>query len=157
MNPYNRPVARLFCGGGLNRSNLGTFYDYAWIILRSRWIWPFWGGGQMTPLTPPWLRACINPYFEVINVEPWWWNANPKVLDLYLYHDLAMLPPLSWFFFVHLLFWEYPDHHQNVISSSLYYPGPLHKISSQSVHNFLSNVVHNQTNRQTDKPMLPKT
>ena len=31
------------------------------------------------------------------------------------------------------------------------YSGPLHKISSQSVHNFLSNVVHRQTNRQTDK------
>ena len=28
--------------------------------------------------------------------------------------------------------------------------GPVHKISSQSVHNFLSNVVHRQTNRQTN-------
>ena len=56
-------------------------------------------------------------------------------------------------------FWlilEYPDHHQNVISSSLYYPRPFHKISSKLVHNFLSNVVHRQTNRQTDKPTLPK-
>ena len=35
-------------------------------------------------------------------------------------------------------------------SSSLYDPGPLHKISSQSVHNFLSNV-NKQTNKQTDK------
>ena len=34
---------------------------------------------------------------------------------------------------------------RNVISSSLYYSGPRHKISSQSVHNFLSNVVHRQT------------
>ena len=40
----SRPVAKLFCGGGSNRSNFGTFYDYAWIILRSRWTWPFWGG-----------------------------------------------------------------------------------------------------------------
>ena len=56
-------------------------------------------------------------------------------------------------FFAHLLILEYPDHHQNLISSSLYYPGPLHKISSQSVYDFLSNVVH----RQTDKPTLPKT
>ena len=39
---------------------------------------------------------------------------------------------------------------QNLISSSLYYPGPLHKISSQSVCNVLSNVVHKQTNKQTD-------
>ena len=54
------------------------------------------------------------------------------------------------FVFAHLLIIEYADHHQNLISSSLYYPGPLHKISSQSVHNFLSNVVHKQTNRQTN-------
>ena len=53
-------------------------------------------------------------------------------------------------FFAHLLILEYPDHHQNFISSSLYYPGPLHKISSQSVQNFLSNVVHRQTNKQTN-------
>ena len=53
-------------------------------------------------------------------------------------------------FFAHLLILEYPDHHQNLISSSLYYPGPHYKISSQSVHNFLSNVVHKQTNRQTN-------
>ena len=54
-------------------------------------------------------------------------------------------------FFAHLLILQYPDHHQNLISSYLYYSGPVHKISSQSVHNFLSNVVHRQTNRQTDK------
>ena len=51
------------------------------------------------------------------------------------------------FRFAHLLILEYPDYHQNLISSLLYYPGPLHKISSQSVHNVLSNVVHRQTNR----------
>ena len=54
-------------------------------------------------------------------------------------------------FFAHLLILQYPDHHQNLISSSLYYSGPAHKISSQSVHNFLSNVVHRQTNKQTDR------
>ena len=54
-------------------------------------------------------------------------------------------------FFAHLLILQYPDHHQNLISSSLYYSGPAHKISSQSVHNFLSNVVHRQTDRQTDR------
>ena len=54
------------------------------------------------------------------------------------------------FFFAHLLILQYPDHHQNLISSSLYYSGPVHKISSQSVHNFLSIVVHRQTNKQTD-------
>ena len=59
--------------------------------------------------------------------------------------------PLLWCFFAHLLILQYPDHHQNLISSSLYYSGPVHKISSQSIHNFLSNVVHRQTNKQTDK------
>ena len=54
-------------------------------------------------------------------------------------------------FFAHLLILQYKDHHQNLISSSLYYSGPVHKISSQSVHNFLSNLVHRQTNRQTDR------
>ena len=54
-------------------------------------------------------------------------------------------------FFAHLLILEYPNHHQNLISSSLYYPGPRPKISSQSVHNFLSNVVHKQTNKQTNQ------
>ena len=59
--------------------------------------------------------------------------------------------PLLRCFFAHLLILQYPDHHQNLISSSLYYSGPVHKISSQSVHNFLSNVVHRQTNKQTDR------
>ena len=53
-------------------------------------------------------------------------------------------------FFAHLLILEYPDHHHNLISSSLYYPGLPHKISSQSVHKFLSNV-HKQTNKQTNQ------
>ena len=53
-------------------------------------------------------------------------------------------------FFAHLLILEYPYYHQNLINSSLYYPGPLHKISSQSVRNFLSNFVHRQTDRQTN-------
>ena len=59
--------------------------------------------------------------------------------------------PLLRCFFAHLLILQYPDHHQNLISSSLYYSGPVHKISSQSIHNFLSNVVHRQTNKQTDR------
>ena len=53
----------------------------------------------------------------------------------------------SFWSFVHL---KYPDHHQNLISFSLYYPGPLHKISFQSVHTFWSNV-HRQTNKQTNQ------
>ena len=77
-------------------------------------------------------------------------KKKKKVLDHYLYHDLGMLPLLRCFF-AHLLILQYPDHHQNLISSSLYYSGPVHKISSQSVHNFLSNVVHSQTNKQTNR------
>ena len=89
------------------------------------------------------------------NVEPWLWKTThppkkkKKVLDHYLHHDLGMLPLLRCFS-AHLLIRQYPDHHQNLISSSLYYSGPVHKISSQSVDNFLSNVVHRQTNRQTN-------
>ena len=91
------------------------------------------------------------------NVEPWLWKTThppkkffkKKVLDHYLHHDLGMLPLLRCFF-AHLLILQYPDHHQNLISSSLYYSGPVHKISSQSIHNFLSNVVHRQTDRQTN-------
>ena len=77
-------------------------------------------------------------------------KKKKKVLDHYLHHDLGVLPPLLCFF-AHLLILEYPDHHQNLISSSLYYPGPFHKISSQSVHKLLSNVVHRQTDRQTNQ------
>ena len=66
-----------------------------------------------------------------------------------MHHDLGVLPLLRCFF-AHLLILQYPDNHQNLISSSLCYSGPVHKISSQSVHNFLSNVVHRQTNKQTN-------
>ena len=55
--------------------------------------------------------------------------------------------------FAHLLILDDQDHHTNLISSSLYDLGPLHKVTSQSIYNFLSNVVH----KRTDKPMLPKT
>ena len=77
-------------------------------------------------------------------------KKKKKVLDHYLHHDLGMLSLLRCFF-AHLLILQYPDHHQNLISSYLYYSGPVHKISSQSVHNFLSNVVHRQTNKQTNR------
>ena len=104
---------------------------------------------------PPWQRQIITPIFpNVIMLSLGGERLNPKVLDHYLHHDLGMLP-LLWCFFAPLLILEYPDHHQNSISSSLCYSGPLHTISSQSIHNFLSNV-HRQTNRRTDKPTLPK-
>ena len=52
--------------------------------------------------------------------------------------------------FAHLVFLEHLNYHQNLISSSLYHPVAGAKISSQSVHKFLSNVVHKQTDRLTD-------
>ena len=55
-------------------------------------------------------------------------------------------------YFAYLIILEDTYHQQNVIISSLYHPRPLHKISSQSVHTCCP-----QTNRQTDKPILPKT
>ena len=110
---------------------------------------------------PLWPRQIITPILSTVkNVEPWLWKTThppkkkkkkkkKKVLDHYRQHDLGMLPLLRCFF-AHLLILQYPDHHQNLISSYLYYSGPVHKISSQSVHNFLSNVVHRQT-KQTDR------
>ena len=49
-------------------------------------------------------------------------RLTPKVLDHYLHRDLVMLP-LLWHSFAHfiLLILEYLDHHQNLISSLLYY------------------------------------
>ena len=73
-------------------------------------------------------------------------RLTPTLVYHYLNHDLILLQLL---FFVHLLILEDHDHHHNLISSPLYYPGPLHEISSQSIHNFLSNVVHKQTTNAT--------
>ena len=43
-----------------------------------------------------------------------------------------------------------PDHSQNLIISSFYLFSHILKISSQSVHKFLSYLVHKQTNGQTN-------
>ena len=111
---------------------------------------------------PPWPRQIITPILPTVKMLSLGCERLPtpikklkkkkkkKVLDHYLHHDLGMLPLLRCIF-AHLLILQYPDHHQNLISSSLYYSGPVHKISSQSVYNFLSNVVHRQTNRQTNQ------
>ena len=90
------------------------------------------------------------------NVEPWLWKtAHP--LKKKKKGSGSLPSPWSGYattimvFFAHLLILQYPDHHQNLISSYLYYSGPVHKISSQSVNNFLSNVVHRQTNKHTNR------
>ena len=112
----------------------------------------------------PWPRQIITSILSTVKMLSLAGERlTPKVLDHYLHHDLVMLL-LLWRFCAHLLILKYLDHHQNLISSSLYYPGRL-KISSLSINNFLSNVVHKQTdkqtdkqtNKQTDKPTLPKT
>ena len=110
---------------------------------------------------PPWPRQIITLILPTVKMLSLGCERLPtpvkkkkkkkkKVLDHYLHHDLGVLPLLRCFF-AHLLILQYPDHHQNLISSSLYYSGPVHKISSQSVYNFLSNVFHRQTSKQTNK------
>ena len=47
------------------------------------------------------------------------------------------------------------NHHQNLSTFSFYHPGHLHEISSQSVHNFSSNV-SNITNKQEDNKRYQK-
>ena len=94
------------------------------------------------------------------NVEPWLWKTThppkkkkkkkKKRFWIITFTTIWVCYHYYGVFFAHLLILQYPDHHQNLISSYLYYSGPVHKISSQSVHNFLSNVVHRQTNRQTN-------
>ena len=91
------------------------------------------------------------PIVHCNNIELGGAKLTHKILDHYLHHNLVMLP-LLWCFFAQLLILEYiaMDHHHNLISSLLYYPWLLHKISSQSVHNFLNNVIHKQISRQTN-------
>ena len=90
------------------------------------------------------------------NVEPWLWKTThppkkKKRFWIITFTTIWVCYHYYGVFFAHLLILQYPDHHQNLISSYLYHSGPVHKISSQSVHNFLSNVVHRQTDRQTDR------
>ena len=68
-----------------------------------------------------------------------------RALCGYIWVNILTLSPRG------VLIFEYSDHHQNLISSSLYNPGYFHKISSHSVYNFLSNVLHKQTKKQRDK------
>ena len=44
-----------------------------------------------------------------------------------------------------------PDRHQNCITWSLSHALSLQKISSKSIHKFVSNLMNRQTNRQTDR------
>ena len=116
---------------------------------------------QRVHCRPPWLRQIITPILSTVKMlslgcerlptplkkkkkkKRFWIITFTTIWVCYRYYGV---------FFAHLLILQYPDHHQNLISSYLYYSGPVHKISSQSVHNFLSNVVQNkQTDRQTNQ------
>ena len=48
------------------------------------------------------------------------------------------------------------DRYQNLLTCFFYHPGPLYKISSQSVHDCLSNVANRQSDKLTNKPLLQK-
>ena len=55
-------------------------------------------------------------------------------------------------FSAHLLILEYPDHHQNLTSSSLCAPEtPPYKLYPHPLYNFVSNLVHRQTNKRYQK------
>ena len=56
LTNVDRPVARLFCGGGQICQILGPFMITGGLSC-DRFEFGHIGGGQMTPLTPPWLRA----------------------------------------------------------------------------------------------------
>ena len=140
---------------------------YVWVnILYHRWVRQYQKGKEnifileaLRERRPPWPRQIITLILPTVKMLSLGCERLPtplkkkkkkkKGLDHYLHHDLGMLPLLRCYF-AHLLILQYPDHHQNLISSSLYYSGPVHKISSQSVHNFLSNVVHRQTDKLTN-------
>ena len=58
--------------------------------------------------------------------------------------------------FAHLLILEYLGHHQNLITTPLPFPPPPPppQISFQSIDNFVSNVIHKQTNQRHQKHNL---
>ena len=105
---------------------------------------------------PPWPRQIITlilPTVKMLSLgcerpppppPPFPLKKKKTVLDHYLYHDLGMLP-LLWWFFAHLLLLQYPDHHQNLISSSL---DPSIKFRPNP---FITFWVMLSTDRQTDR------
>ena len=89
------------------------------------------GGERLPPLIPPPPPPPKKKSFGSLPV-PRSWYATTIIVSC----------------FAHLLILAYPDHHQHLRSSSLYYPGPRPKILSQSVHNFCVMSTNKQTNRQ---------
>ena len=99
---------------------------------------------------PPWPRQIITSILPTVKMLSLGGERlTPKVLDHYLHCNLVMLQ-LLWCIFAHLLILDNLDHHQNLMFFIV--PSrPLHTISAQSIQNFLSNVVHKQTNKQTNQ------
>ena len=85
------------------------------------------------------------------NVEPCWWKANPKGSGSLPSPRSGYATAIMVFFFYSFTHLRIPRSPLKLLSSLLYYPGPLHKISFQSIYNFLSNVVHKLTNKQTNQ------
>ena len=89
-----------------------------------------WGGGSLSP-----------PRLNISTV------GNMGVMICLGQRGLCSLSAPS---LVHLFILADVDH-QYLTTSFLYYPRSLHKISAQSIHIFLSNVVHKQTKKQTNQ------
>ena len=80
---FNMRQARsqtFFVGGRgcSNWSNFGTFYDYVWNILRSRWIWPFLGGSD----DPSGYGPVRNIYKNNISKNVFLFFSKFKTVDL---------------------------------------------------------------------------
>ena len=103
-------------------------------------------GTALRERRPPWPKQ-INPYFakEVMNVEPLWWKANPKGSGSLPATRSDHATAGAFCSFTQL---RRPDHYQNLMFFIVPL-GHLHKTSSKSVHNVLSNVMNKQTDRQT--------
>ena len=98
---------------------------------------------------PPWLRQIITPILLTVKMLSLGGERlTPKVLDHDLHHDLVILQ-LLWSFcsFTHL---RRPRSPVKFNQFQLPPPPAPHKISSQFIHNFLSNVVHKQIGKQNN-------
>ena len=92
------------------------------------------------------------------NVEPWLWKTTHPPKKKKKKGSGSLPAPRSGcattitLFFAHLLILQYPDHHQNLISSSLYYSGPVQKFHPNPFITFWVMLsTDKQTNRQTDR------
>ena len=136
-----------------------TLFHYYWysFSLKSFYFWLLAVIWILTRRTlraqTSWAEADLYYHMDPLFLPRRWWMSSlcggkliPKVLDHYLHHDLIILQ-LIWCFcsFSHI---RKPVSPSNLISSSLYHPGTVHKIHSNP---FLSFWVMLSTNRRTDR------